>query len=268
MSIMVLEQLFKIKQIQKNYFNIFMLGFIFSELGILASFVAFRGSVGIMSLAFISVISMPFLLSLIDVKNRRFSDDGFIKNVFENNSNIFDSYIFLFLGIFLSYLLYALFMPEMSVRFYFREQLDATFGPAGYALTTSQPFLRLFNNNIFILFIFFILSIVFGAGSILFLVWNSSAWGTALGYHIKVRGYGVSLLGKLSVVIKFLPHLVLEASAYLFAIISGVIISQAFYSKELSGSKKQKLIFQGGFLFILSLIILIIAAIVETALFF
>ncbi|MEM4259636.1 MAG: stage II sporulation protein M [Candidatus Woesearchaeota archaeon] len=260
---MVFEQIFNIKEVKNNYFNIFVMGFIFSEIGILASFIAFNGSVGLMSVAFTSVIGIPFLLHLLELKTSDTDTKSFFKNLFWTNSAIFESYVLLFLGFFFSYVLYSLFLPEHSVLYYFQDQLSL-FNISGTAIGIKLSFRTIILNNFKVLLIFFILSIIFGVGSILFLVWNASVWGILLGYFIKLNSTGSTLFIKLiNTMLKFFPHMILEASCYLFAIISGVIISQTITNKSIQEEKKKEVIIHGVILYIISVVLLFVSAYVE-----
>ena len=45
-----------------------------------------------------------------------------------------------------------------------------------------MSFLPIFSNNFRVMIIFLVLSVIFGAGSILFLAWNASVWGVVFAY--------------------------------------------------------------------------------------
>lgn len=260
---MVFEQIFNIKEVKNNYFNIFVMGFIFSEIGILASFLAFNGSVGLMSVAFTAVIGIPYLIHLLQLKSEAMDTKDFFRNLFWTHSAVFESYIFLFLGFFFSYVLYSLFLPEQAILYYFKDQLSL-FNISGNATGVTLSFGAIVYNNFRVLLIFFILSIIFGVGSILFLVWNASVWGILLGYFIKLNSTGSTLFLKLiNTTLRFFPHMILEASSYLFAIISGVIISQTMTSKAIGIDKKREIVIHGVILYIISLVLLLVSAYVE-----
>ncbi len=266
---MVFEQIFKFKAVKPNAFNLFIMGFIFSELGILSSLLVFPNDAQLMSIAFTAAISLPFLFNLLEIKNIEISsEESFFSRVFKNNEHIFMSYLMLFLGFLLSYALFAIVLPDFATLELFSGQLNIV-GYAGQAMGRIT-FGEIFLNNLGVLFACFWFSVVFGVGSILFLIWNASAWGAILGYISKQTAL---IVGKNPVVyfvsqfLKFFPHLIVEAASYFFAIIAGIVISQTLINEKVNSEKFRLTMLQGFLLLGISLVLLVIAALVEVYLF-
>lgn len=265
---MVFEQLFKFKPLKASSFNIFIMGFIFSELGILSALFVFPNLAGLMSIAFTAVITIPYLYNLLmQEKTEIRKSTFFLRSIVENNKIIFKSYILLFFGIFLSYVIYAIFLPEFNLFTLFENQLKFLF-LSGSAVQPGS-FTGILFNNFTVLIIFFVFSILFGVGSVLFLTWNASVWGTILGYLIKTASQATHNIVQSFLVtfFKFLPHLITEASAYLLAIISGLIISQTFITVDIKSERFDYTILEGIVVLGFSLLLLIIAAYMEVYLF-
>ncbi|RJQ17597.1 hypothetical protein C4573_01305 [Candidatus Woesearchaeota archaeon] len=273
MCTIVFEQLFKVKQIKSNAFNIFILGFIFSELGILSSLLIFRRNfeyAGLLSIAFTSLLALPFLYSLLDFRNIEMSNGkSFFKTIFTNNKTILNAYLLLFLGIFLSYALFSIAMPNFSTYTIFKSQFSSA-NLAGQATTVQLNFGDILGNNFQVLMASFIFSLLFGVGSILFLTWNASVWGTIMGFFAKQSALVISqnpFVAFSIMFVKFLPHLVTEAASYFFAVIAGVVISQTLVNENYKSEKFQYTLLEGLTLFFIAVVLLFIAAWLEVYLF-
>ncbi len=266
---MVFEQLFKLKPIKPTTFNIFLMGFLFSEIGILASLLAFYTSASLMSIAFTALLLLPFLLDLFQYQKIAIDDQtGFLRRIFTNNRVVIKTYLLLFLGFLLSYALFSILLPDFSTVTLFGSQLGV-FGLVGKA-TSGITFVPLLLNNARVFLACFVFSLIFGVGSILFLVWNASVWGAVLGYIAKQASLVLGqnpFLYFLSSFLAFLPHLITEAASYFFAIIAGVIIGQTIIYERTNKRQFVLTLREGLALLAFGLILLPIAAAVEAYLF-
>ena len=274
---MVFEQIFKFRPVKLNALNLFIMGFIFSELGILSSLLVFRQDAHLMSIAFTAAICMPFLFNLMEIKNIEVkSSKTFFHSVFKNNEHVFISYLMLFLGFFISYAMFAIMLPEFITLELFRGQLNVV-GLAGQALewftgsaVAGLGFIDILINNLGVLLACFIFSIIFGVGSILFLIWNASAWGAVLGYISKQAAIVVGqnpVAYFLKTVITYFPHLITEAAAYFFAIMAGIVMSQTIINENINSDKFRLTMLEGFTLLGISFVLLIIAALLEVYVF-
>lgn len=274
---MVFEQIFKFRPLKHNLFNLFIMGFIFSELGILSSLLVFRQDAHLMSIAFTAAVCMPYLFSLMEIKNLEVkTSKNFFHSVFNNNEHIFGAYLMLFLGFFISYALFAILLPDFITLNLFKGQLNVVglAGNAYHALfgqaISNLSFVDIVINNLGILLACFIFSVIFGVGSILFLIWNASAWGAVLGYISKQAALVVNQnpVGYFfQTVLSYFPHLLTEAAAYFFAIMAGVVVSQTVINEHIDTDKFRLTMFEGFTLFAIALILLVLAAWLEVYIF-
>lgn len=258
----MLENILKPDWLEKKPRFAFVIGFVYSLIGIIAALIIFPRSQGIASIAFLSLLLVPSLNSVLkieeiqDTKSRGFS----IKRVLNDHSDVLQIYLLLFLGIFLAYGLFSIRFPELLVSGLFDSQLRII-GVTGNATASGLDFYSIFINNFKVLAIFLILSLIIGAGSILFLAWNASVWGVIFGYVAVHSGdafnnFALTLL-------KVSPHMITEASSYFFAIVAGGIMSQAVL-REKVGSAKFNYVMKDGVVFVtISLMLLIVGAFLE-----
>jgi len=258
----MLENILKPDWLERQPNRAFVIGIIYSIIGIISAYIIFPKSQGIASIAFLSlllVISLNKILSIEEIqdsKSKRFS----LKKIFQDHADVLEVYFMLFLGIFITYALFSIKFPNLLVAGIFDNQLRTIGVNVGQA-AGGFDFYGILLNNLKIIFIFLILSLIFGAGSILFLAWNASVWGVAFGYL--ATHYTNALAAFAGIFVKVMPHMFLEAGAYFFAIIAGGLMSQAVLREKL-GSKKFDYVMKDGFVFMtIGIILLILGAIVE-----
>jgi uncharacterized membrane protein SpoIIM required for sporulation len=143
---------------------------------------------------------------------------------------------------------------------------QATEGLVGQA-TEEGFFTSVLKNNIKVLFACVLLSLIYGSGAILFIVWNASVWGAVFGYSIRmssiVSGQNM-LITFLVIMIPVFPHILAEALSYFAAVISGGVLSKAI-TKEDIGSDRFNHVFTDSMIFTgLAFFMIVIAAIMET----
>jgi len=259
----MLENILKPDWLERTPKYAFIIGFIYSIIGILAAYIVFPRSQGIASIAFLSMLLIPSLSKIFtieekqDAASRKFS----IKRIFRDHADVLQVYLMLFLGIFLAYALFSLkFSSKLLVQGIFDSQMRIIGVNVGQA-AGGLDFMSILTNNTKVFLIFLILSLVFGAGSILFLAWNASVWGVVFGYM--ATHYTNAFDAFFKIFLKVTPHMFLEAGAYFFAIVAGGIMSQGVL-REKVGSNKFKYVLKDGFIFVtVGIILLLIGALVE-----
>ncbi len=279
---MVFEQIFGDKWLEKKVGLTFLLGFIYAELGIISALLIFPEDPSLISIGFISILILPSLNSLLsmemnqDMREKRFS----LKLLFQDHIDILEVYAFLFLGILFAFSLFAILLPNQVTERVFHTQLSIYFDNIGHAIgqafggqsdacvTRSCEFFSILFNNIKVILVCFIFSLVYGAGSILFLTWNASVWGTIFGYVTKrsaLVSYNLMYFGKTMVAV--FPHMITEAMSYFMAVFAGGIISKAVIRERFDSRRFNHVVVDGLIIFGLAIILLVIAAYLEVYVF-
>jgi len=122
-------------------------------------------------------------------------------------------------------------------------------------------------NNMRVLVFSFVLSFLFGAGAIFVLTWNSSVISVAIG-ELLIKNLSIQKLTIFAAMISFgryLVHGIPELIAYLVAMVAGLIISLGVIRYDLNSREFRRLLIASIDLVILSLIILIFAAVIEVS---
>jgi uncharacterized membrane protein SpoIIM required for sporulation len=255
----MLEQLFDLKSIKGNWINITLLGIVYTFIGTYSALLLFPNYVSIMSLSFTALLLIPsvgYLLQKEDNIIRKDSHLSFI-SIFRQHKDIVRLYILLFFGVFLAFLLIGFFGSNEYVSQYFSAQMKVA-GISGQAVGTGADFFSIIANNLLVFAICFVLSLAYGAGSIIFIVWNASVWGIVFGYFLRQSaaeaGNIFLYLGK--IFLPFLPHMLTEAASYIIAAMMGGVIAKAVirethFSKNFYHVLKEGIVFASfGFLLV------------------
>ncbi|MFT4303184.1 MAG: stage II sporulation protein M [Candidatus Woesearchaeota archaeon] len=263
---MVLEQAIKIKWLQKKEHS-FFIGFIYSLIAIGSAYLILPSYTAMASIAFTAVLLLPSINKLlaieekIEIKQRKKS----VLQLLKDNKDIIKIYLFMFFGIFIAYLLVALSLPQETSRFIFDAQLTLT-GIIGKA-TGADFFTKIVLNNLLVFIVCFILSLFYGAGAVLFLTVNASAWGSYFGYVLRntIIATNESIISTFFFyIIRIMPHTILEALSYIFAAIAGGVISKAILKEKIFSKEFNKIIIDSLIILSIGIIIVILAGLVET----
>lgn len=270
---MVFEQLVKARWIEQRPLYAFLFGAFYTLLGVISAYAIFpEENVGMMSLGFISILLIPTLNQLLsieeseDVRENKLS----LKLLFKDHFDIIEIYAYIFLGILLTFAALAILLPDLTINQLFSSQLRPRFGDVGQAVYGLKTFWSILSNNFVVMLIALVLSLVYGAGSIMFLTWNASVWGVIFGTiarqaAVVVHQHPIVYFGILFV--KVFPHMIVEAGAYFFAVIAGGVISKAII-KEKDNARRFNHVFTDGLMFFgMAILLLIIGAWLETYVF-
>ena len=266
---MVFEQIFKASWMEKRPSSTFLIAGFYSIIAIISARLIFPANSGIMSVAFLAVLMSPSLNKLmedeerIEVKQKgKFS----LRRLIKDHEDIFEIFFFLFLGVFsVFFVASALFPPEYTLRL-FREQLSVLGNLTGAAIQFDSLFMDILWNNLVVLIVVFALSILYGAGAILLVVWNASVWGAVFGFmfHEQVLVGGMGLVeGFVFSMMPFLPHIIIEAMSYLAVAISGGVLSKAMLREKMNSKGFHHVITDSMIFLGYALVLVILGAYVE-----
>lgn len=262
----MLEQMYPVSWIEQKAKFAFLMGITYSILGIFSGILLFRNDPALPAIAFTSLLLLPSLNKMLSIEEKQASSEKSfnISSPIKDHKDIFKVYIFIFLGILLTFSFFAVALPEISSSQIFRDQLDAV-GVSGQA-TSFSDFSSILSNNIMVVSFFLLASFFYGSGSVFLLVWNASVWGTIFGVFARNAAlasnenpfiyFGLTLL-------LVSPHVIAEASAYLLAAISGGIVSKATLREKLFSERFTIIIKDAVIIFTVALILLILGSYIE-----
>lgn len=272
---MVLEHIFPEDWLERKGMFSFILGAVYSIVGIFIASILFPGDPALVAVAITSLLLLPELYKIFDMEERQESIEQKITfgKLWKDDIGLVRIYVFLFLGILLVYAIGTMFMPAMQANNLFREQLEIRYGQGFTGQATSAGlfsgglFLELLTNNFLVLIACFILALLTGDGAILLITWNASVWGTIFGLTAKSAaafsgGSAVYFFGLIMLVV--FPHMITEALSYFLAAISGSVISKDVILEEFASDRFFEVFGFNLYLLIGGLIFLLLGALIET----
>ena len=199
-----------------------------SAVGIFAGVALFPSEVSLVSVFLVAVAQGQTVRALLDRNRAAIFEEGVAPR--SANLRLARSLWTAFFGVFITYLLVAGLAPLERVEEWFGRQLVgfAGRGPGDLQFGT---FAQLLSHNAGVLAVGFLFALIYRHGGMLLVLgWNASRWGAILGV-VSRRGAGddplsvLSSIGRTLAVV--LPHLCLEALAYVLAAMAGVFLAKA-----------------------------------------
>lgn len=262
----MLEYFFPAAWVERRSWFAFLIGVAYTVIGIFSAMLIFPADTALASIAFTSLLLLPTLNKMFKIESRQAARERKfdLTDPFKNHSDIFQVYLFLFLGVMLTYLFFSYALPSIAGSHLFEAQAELA-GVAGSAVNFSD-FLSILVNNAVVLFFAFVASFVYGSGSIFIIIWNASAWGVLIGMfakqalavssHNPAAYFGLAFLA-------ISPHLVAEASAYILAALAGGIVSRGLLFEKVFSDRFNKLVKDAFVVFTVAIILLVVSAFVE-----
>jgi stage II sporulation protein M len=282
---MVLESLIVPSKMEKTPKGMFYVGFVYSALGLFLAYWIF-GSYS--SLAGVFITAMPLVVimyrvlrleerkdiefSIYERFGRRLGRSFLIKE----HSHAVSLFIFLFLGMVISYSLWSTILPENAIDRLFNSQIETiraiNVKAMGNVIDPDNILVSILYNNFKVLMFCIIFSFLYGSGAIFILTWNASVIGVAVGSIIRnsLLGCGgfdnsflYNYLGSFSVSFSFAVHGIPEIGAYFIGALGGGIISVAVVNHDLRSEEFKSIIIDSIDLILLSVLILFLAGLIE-----
>lgn len=272
---MVLEHIFPEDWLEQKARYAFLLGICYSSISILLARFLFPSDPAIVAVAFTSLMLLPELYKIFSIEERqeRTARKITLGTLYKDDIDVTKVYLFLFLGILLTYSVAAIVLPSFQTSYLFQQQLEIRGGEVeeestGGAMTfTKELFRDLLKNNFKVMMVVFIIALLTGNGAVFIIVWNASVWGTIFGMTAKCAatfsGHDPYYIFFLVFLIVF-PHMIIEALSYILAAISGSIISKDVIMERFSTMRFRKVFLFNLYLLGFALVFLVLGAVVET----
>jgi len=231
-----------------------LFGFFYSSLAVALALFIFPREAGPVMLVLSLAAFMPLMLNLMQTESLKDSQSRFLVKEHWPALKLF---VFLFIGMLVSYTIWFLLLPAETTANLFGMQIETITGRGVEigALVGAESFFAILLNNIKVLLVGIVLAFVFGAGAVFILEWNATVLATLLGGTIK-NGIGIGFA-------KFLVHGIPEISAYFVGGLAGGIISLGIARHQIGTKDFKKTIVDSAELILLSILILVIAGLLE-----
>ncbi|HLD48977.1 MAG TPA: stage II sporulation protein M [archaeon] len=236
---MIVEEILKRFWDVKSKNNLFFLGIIMGFIGFVIGWLLFPGKL----LPGVFFTAMPLVPFVHKIYKKRIS-----------SRNMALLYIYIFFGmIFVFTFLYSVAPTEKIVEFGTYENISAQ--------DPYMAFSYILSNNTKLIFICLLLSMMYGIGSIFILTLNSAVIGQMFSHFLTS--------GKLDLLFAFMPHTVIEITAYMLAALAGGVLAASFINikdlrKKSEKKEFEKKVLKSATFFTISITVVIIGAFVES----
>jgi uncharacterized membrane protein SpoIIM required for sporulation len=267
-NVMVLESLIFPERAEHNPGELFFLGALYASVGILLALWIFKNEASMIMVLLTVIACIPLVYRTLRREEKK---DTFIyeeKSLLREHGKALKFLMFLFFGFIVAYSLWFVFLPEDATANLFRTQM-ATINQINSKIVgnviNDNVIFQIFFNNLKVLFFSILFAFFYGAGAIFILTWNASVIGTAIGDFAKNKLIGVSTyFFSIPIAIgRYMTHGVFEILAYFVGGLAGGIISVAIINHDINSDKFRIIIRDSLDLIMLSIILLVIAALIE-----
>jgi len=268
---MVFESLISPWKAEKHPWELFFFGFLYSSVALALSLWVFRDFAGLISVFLTVMACIPLLYNTLRMEENKISIISEERSLLKEHSRALLFFVFLFLGMTMSFATWYVVMPAEVSNSVFSIQINTILDINSNITQSFGVFTKIFFNNLKVLTFALLFSFFFGAGAIFILTWNASVIAVAMGAvirsHVFTSSSGATLAhigGYSNAILRYLIHGVPEIMAYFVAAIAGGIISVAIIRKDILTQKFQRIAFDTSNLILISLVILFIAALIES----
>jgi len=255
---MVVENLIKPEWVERNPLYALILGACLTTIGIWIGAIIFTEDASIAGVLFTTISAVPFFKKILDLEEAARISIVSTQGIIRRNMWIIYIYGMFFLGMTFAYTLWYMLLPNVMNALIFSKQLAVFGGGSGGMLgqfsgSNASMFMPILLNNLKVVFVCMVLSLIYGSGSILLLAWNASVLGVFIGSF-----------GKLTSFIAFIPHTGAEFIAFFFAAISGGLISLlVLQNRDRMRITAERIIFDSMAMFMIALVLIVIGAGIE-----
>lgn len=277
----MLESLINPKRVEKGPWKMLFIGLIYGSLSLLLVSWFFSGDIvlskfsGMIVVTFSVMFTLPFMYYMIKQEEEEDEQiEGFF-SVWRVHKDAIYAFMWLFLGLVISFAFWYIILQDSNlfnaqietycminspgniegcVAKYDIENRIATTGAA----TKEMRLLSIIENNIYVMIFTLIFSLIFGAGAIFVLAWNASVISAAIGiftsYDLKDIPFGL---------LRYMIHGAPEIGAYFITALAGGIFGVGVIRNGIRNPKFLRIIENVVILLFISIMILIIAAVIE-----
>jgi uncharacterized membrane protein SpoIIM required for sporulation len=273
---MVLESIINPSGAERHPLEMLLLGLVYASIGIVLAMWIFKEWSSMVMVFLTAMACIPLMYKTLqyeEAKDKEIEDElPLMKEHFK--ALLF--FLMLFIGFTLAFTLWNIFLPETVAEATFSAQaktIRSINAPTGAAIGMNA-FMKIFSNNIRVLFFCIFFSFFFGAGAIYILAWNASVIGTAMGTLARTKlsqilaangsvhaGNYIQILT--AAIIRYLPHGIFEVLGFFMGGLAGGIISVAVVNHDFGTNKFYHILADSLDLLILSIIIIFGAALIE-----
>lgn len=277
----MIEMIINPKNAEKGPWKMFFIGIIYASLSLLLTHFFFSKDgvlsqySGMIVVTFTVMFSLPYMYYMIKQEEAEDELAEGIFSVLKVHKDALYSFMWLFFGFIIAFSFWFIILQNSilfnaQIETYCRINNPGNIGdcvsrynfqqkiiPTG-AATKEMRFLSILENNVYVMIFTLIFSLIFGAGAIFVLAWNASVISAAISvftnYQIEEIPLGI---------LRYMIHGFPEIAAYFVTALAGGIFGVGILRNGFKNGKLLRIIENTIILLFISIIILIIAALLE-----
>ncbi|MBI4440496.1 stage II sporulation protein M [Candidatus Woesearchaeota archaeon] len=264
---MVFEFLISPRKAERRPWEMFFIGAVYSSLAVFLAYWIFKDYSSVV-MVFLTVLAcIQFIHGAISLEEDKDKQNVGERFLLKSHGRALSYFMFLFLGFTVAFAAWKIILPsDMSSTLFLAQDstiqsINAKF--TGNAISSAKAFMVILMNNIRVLFFALLFSFFYGAGAIFILAWNASVIGAAMaGLMTSVIEGGIFSAFSLAF-LRYFTHGIPEILAYFTAALAGGIISIAIIKHDYRSKRFKEILVDSFDLIILSVAILVVAALIE-----
>ncbi len=271
--VMVFESIINPILAEKKPYSMMFLSFLYMTIAIFLSYWIFRSQASMVTVFLAVFAAFPIMYRVIRLEEKKDTKTTKEPKMLKEHMKAISFFIWMFIGFVLATAFWYVILPENIVFSVFSAQSN-TLTSINAAAIKSGLLFKIFFNNLRVLLLCVLFSLLYGIGAIFILIWNATVLGTVIGNFIRIElAKIVELVGfsKISsyfsiisfALLKYALHGIPEMASYFIAGLSGGIISFAVVNHDYRKKNFKNIMGDAGTLLAISLILLFIAAILE-----
>lgn len=277
---MVLESVISPWKIEKKPIEMLLVGFSYSTIGLLLALLTFGKYA---SLAGVFITTIPLVVIMTKVIRFEEEKDLMIHKerfLIKEHGKALSMFLFLFIGMLISYSFWFTILPEDLVKnlFSFQTEIIESVQKSSVAIGKATQGVNeleiILLNNLTVLTFCILFSFLYGAGAIFILTLNASVIGVAVGSTVRHYLAICALQSHLDLVynyfnwsisigICYMIHGLFEISAYFIGALAGGIISVAVVNHDFKAKEFRHILVDSLDLLIFSILILFLGGVIE-----
>lgn len=277
----MLESMINPRRAEKGPWKMFFIGLLYGSLSLLLVHFLFGSDTvlakfsGLMVVLFCVMFSLPFMYFIIRNEEQEDEEIEGFWGVWKTHSDAITAFLWLFLGFIIAFSFWNVILQNSNllnaqIETYcsINDPGDVSHCVAEYSFTSkiissgvsdnTSRFFSIIGNNIGVMILTLIFSLIFGAGVIFILAWNASVIAAAIGIFTKYNLAEIPL-GLLRYMIHGFP----EIGAYFITALAGGMFGVGAIRHGIGNKKFMNVLMNVILLLFAAIIILVVAAIIE-----
>lgn len=251
------------KKVQRHPLEVVFVGFFYTSISILLSLWVFPAYASLLMVFLTAIATIYIVQGVLLMEENKEENIASESSLLKQHIKTLGFFMLLFLGFLFAFVFWTIILPESTTDVAFSLQksnlidIQTISGNA----TAIGDFSTILSNNLRVLLLSLIFALFYGAGATFILAWNASIMGFVIGSLAK-NTLGLSHLPL--VFMKYFIHGIPEMLAYFAAALAGGILFMAVIRGDLKKDKLKRMIIDVFVITLISIIILVIAALLET----